>query len=86
MRKKKALVNLEQKEAAMPSKKGTGRPPGRPTVIGGPVIQPRVTPEDDKRLGELAVLPAFEGNRSQVVRVAIRELYERRIGKMEERS
>jgi len=66
------------------SRKRTGRPPGRPTTIAGPVIQPRVTPEDDKKLSELAMLPAFEGNRSQVVRVAIRELYQRRIGNKKE--
>lgn len=58
----------------------TGRSPGRPRSIGGPVIQPKVTPEDDKKLEELAALEEFEGNRSQVVRVAIRELYERRLG------
>ncbi len=65
------------------SRKPTGRLPGRPRSIGGPVIQPKVTPEDDLKLGELAALAEFEGNRSQVVRVAIRELYERRFGKKE---
>jgi hypothetical protein len=62
-------------------RKPTGRSPGRPTSIGGLVIQPRITPEDDRKLGELAALAEFEGNRSHVVRVAIREFYARRLGR-----
>lgn len=65
------------------SRKATGRLPGRPRSIGGPVIQPKITPEDDKKLSELAALEEFESNRSSVVRVAIRELYERRLGREE---
>ncbi|WP_437796465.1 ribbon-helix-helix protein, CopG family [Sorangium sp. So ce693] len=47
------------------------------------MIQPKITPEDDKKLSELAALEEFESNRSSVVRVAIRELYERRLGREE---
>jgi hypothetical protein len=68
------------------SQKRTGRRPGRPRVIGGPVIQPKITPEDDQKLGELAVLAEFEGNRAHVMRVALRELYERRIGSKKEKA
>ena len=68
------------------SRKRTGRRPGRPRVIGGPVIQPKITPEDDKKLGELAVLGEFEGNRARVMRVALRELYESRIGSRKEKA